>query len=305
MFSFRKKPESAISRTSLRRRFHHFLLRQRKTSAEKPLQRTTLLRPRRNARPHNSPAAAFWRRLGVGFALAGTVIGGLYLIFFSSFFAVTKIDLEKNGNSVAYTQLAPFLENIRGKNILFITAEALATNIEKAFPNEILFVDIQKSYPKKLKVIISEHPAVLNFLVKSPEKTQRFVVNNTGYAILENTEEKNLPTILLEAPKPLLVRTRIIEAEKITQMHAATVNFYELFGMKIMQGEWKKRERELHLKTEKGFMVWLDLTGDVDQQLKKLKRALPKLDIYKEPLEYIDLRIAGADSEKVIFKRKG
>jgi hypothetical protein len=50
--------------------------------------------------------------------------------------------------------------------------------------------------------------------------------------------------------------------------------------------------------------VWLDLTVDIPQQLGKLKRTLPKLDIYHEPLEYIDLRIAGAESEKVIFKRR-
>jgi hypothetical protein len=80
--------------------------------------------------------------------------------------------------------------------------------------------------------------------------------------------------------------------------------FTELFGMKITQGEYLKRERELHMLTEKNFEIWLDLTSDVLQQLTKLKRATVKLDLTTTPLEYIDLRIAGGDSEKVIFKRR-
>ena len=38
--------------------------------------------------------------------------------------------------------------------------------------------------------------------------------------------------------------------------------------------------------------------------LKKLKKALVKLDIYTEDLQYIDLRIAGGNGDKIIYKRR-
>ena len=95
-----------------------------------------------------------------------------------------------------------------------------------------------------------------------------------------------------------------IDPKKLAPIVEAFTKFNELFGMEAFRGEWKKTERELHIMTEKKFEIWFDLTSSINTQLSKLKRALPKLNIYNEPLEYIDLRIAGADSEKVIFRRR-
>ena len=117
-------------------------------------------------------------------------------------------------------------------------------------------------------------------------------------------EQKNLPTVTVNLAKPFPAKGMLVGKNTIDAVALAFQKFADFFGMKVPSAEWKKTERELHLKTEKGFVVWLDLTKDVEAQLQKLKRALPKLDIYHEPLEYIDLRIAGSGSEKVIFRRK-
>ena len=45
------------------------------------------------------------------------------------------------------------------------------------------------------------------------------------------------------------------------------------------------------------------MSMELDTQLNKLKKALPRLNIYEESLDYIDLRISGIDGEKVIFKK--
>ncbi len=74
--------------------------------------------------------------------------------------------------------------------------------------------------------------------------------------------------------------------------------------MKIIDAEYLVREREVHLRTEKNFIVWIDMEKDLNIQLDKLKKVLGKLNIYNTPLEYIDLRISGTDNEKVIFKRR-
>lgn len=244
------------------------------------------------------------RKVGSFLFIAGAFIGLFYLIFFSSFFTITKVSLEKNGNAVSGSQLAPFLEKLKGKNILFLRSGPLVKELEQTFRNEILLASVRKSLPHRIIVKLEEYPAVMNLRILTPDATQKLVLNQIGYAIFENTEVKELPLLVLHTDKPYTPKSVVIPPEKLTPMVTAFSKFTELFGLKILQGEWKKIERELHLLTEKNFSVWLDLTGNTEEQLNKLKRALVKLDISREPLEYIDLRIAGADYEKVIFKRK-
>lgn len=244
------------------------------------------------------------RRLAGFILIAGIGIGLLYTVFFSDFFNITKVTVEKKGNAIAASALSPFLDKLRGKNILFVNSERTSREIEQTFKNEILFVRVRKSYPHKVVLVVEEYPAVLNLNVITLEKNQKFILNQIGFAVFENNNDKNLPTLQLRAPKPFTGKSIIIPKEKLDMMVSAFQKFQELFAMKAPEGEWKKIERELHLKTEKNFFVWLDLTADIEQQLGKLKRTLAKLDIYREQLEYIDLRIAGAESEKVIYKRK-
>lgn len=96
----------------------------------------------------------------------------------------------------------------------------------------------------------------------------------------------------------------IISAENLSYILHATSYFEEKFGMKIRETDFIIKARELHIKTEKNFTIWLDTQIPFERQFLKLKKAMATIDIYKVALEYIDLRIAGASGEKVIFKRK-
>lgn len=240
------------------------------------------------------------------FIVAGVVLVGLiYVALFSSFFEITKVTLEKNGEAVASTALAPFLDKFKGKNIIFVNTDSLVREIEQTFKNQVLLVSIKKSYPHRIIVKVEEYPAVLNLRVIVDNMVQKFVINQIGYSILENSEQKDLPILIWRTSKLLPAgKSVVIDPEKLAPIVDGYIKFKDYFGIKILEGEWKKTQRELHLKTEKDFFVWLDLTQNVDGQLSKLKRALAKLDIYSEKLEYIDLRIAGGDNEKVIFKRR-
>lgn len=245
------------------------------------------------------------KRLAFWVTACGVLLGLIYTVFFSSFFVITHIELEKNGNVVQGAALSPFLERMKGKNILFLNTDRITHEIEQTFNHELLFASISKSYPRRLTLRIEEYPAALNVKVTSGETVQKLVVNQLGYAIFENAEDKTIPTLLLQSPTLLKPKSVVMDQKIVSEISSAFQKFNDLFGIKVPTAEWKKVERELHLKTEKNFTVWIDLTADVTRQLLKLKRALVKLDIHREPLEYIDLRIAGGESEKVIFKRKG
>lgn len=80
--------------------------------------------------------------------------------------------------------------------------------------------------------------------------------------------------------------------------------FTERFDIQVFEAAYLLEAREVHLITNQGFNVWLDMEQDLETQLNKLKNAIPKIDIYKDPLEYIDLRIESANGDKIIFKRR-
>lgn len=294
---------------NLRRRFHHFLIAKRKNLTGKTIPKGL---PRSPAGRHNkknilsrlnSPEIRRVKNMAFFILTGGFLIAAFYIIFFSSFFTITKVNVEKNGNAVPEISITQFLERLKGKNILFVKTDSLTREIEQTFKNEILLVKFKKSYPATIIAKVEEYPAVINLKVIAQDKVQKFVLNQIGYSILENTELKNLPTLIWQTGKPFSEKSIMIKQEKLTPIIDAFKKFTEVFGIKIIYGQWKKVERELHLKTEKNFEVWLDLTADTAAQILKLKKALPSLDIYNMPLEYIDLRIAGGESEKVIYKR--
>lgn len=295
----RQKSAASFSQKSLRRRFHHFRLSLRQSDLP-----TTLKRPKRIFRKSHAPLFIVFKKIFVFIIAVGAFIGIIYAVFFSSFFTINKITIEKNGDALKTTALTPTIDKLRGKNILFVNTDELTQELEQLFKNQILLVRITKSYPHRIMVKVEEYPPVLNLRVITHEKTQRFVLNSIGFPVFENTEQKELPLVSVHMAKPVTNKTILLPREKLTLMISAFSKFTDLFGIKIKEGEWKKVERELHLLTEKNFTVWLDLSADIEVQLLKLKRALPKLDITHEPLDYIDLRIAGRETEKVIFKRR-
>lgn len=307
MFFRKKNTEGKFSSSNLRRRFHHILIAKRKENSPQ----SKMDRPKRRFKQFSSatflaksPSFQLFKKIFIFLVIGGIFIGIIYSTVFSRIFVISKISIVKNSNAVAETAILPYLERLRGKNILFVNLDGFADEIIQTFKNEILFVKIKKSYPNEIIAQVEEYPLALNLWVFSPEKNQKFILNQIGYAVFENTENKTLPKLIVNLPKALTPKTVLIDKEKMMEITDAFRKFIEIFGIKVVEGEWMKVARELHLKTEKNFEVWLDLTAPIDRQLNKLKRALTKLDIAREPLEYIDLRIAGTDSEKVIFKRR-
>lgn len=292
------------SSANLRRKYLHVQLEKRKQN-KKP-ERMRVDRPRAfTQRIGNSIWKSRFKKLGILLGIGAVILAIIYGLFFSSLFVVTRVQVDKNGAAVTASQLQPFIDNLKGRNVLFINGDRVAQDLQASFPKEILFVKVKKSFPQKITLKIDEYPLVVNFHVNTEKSQQKLVINQIGFVVAQGTDFPDLPTLELNSPTELpIIEGTILSQDKLTPIVTGLTKFPELFGMKIVAGEWKKTERELHLKTEKGFTIWLDLTQDVAVQLTKLKRALTKLDIYNEKLDYIDLRIAGENNEKVIFKRK-
>jgi len=239
----------------------------------------------------------------------GIVSYCIYALFFSDYFLVKKYKVEEEGVIIEANDLInQILEKELNRNLVTVNEEEIRQEIRSVQP-EINTLKILKVFPDTLKVQFEKYPTIANITNIVGGVQKKFLVDSQGFLTEENNENPNLPYIKIETKDPLQVRNSFlsdpkISAARLTYMIQAINLFEEKFGMKILFAQYKVREREVHLYTEKYFYVMIDMEKELGPQLEKLKKATSKLDIYTVPLLYIDLRISGNQVEKVIFKRK-
>lgn len=239
--------------------------------------------------------------------LAGSIFL-IYTIIFSNYLLIKDIKPQadsKTNTPELMTKVADTLKSFKNKNLLFANKIEMITKIQKTFP-EIENIEITKDFPSTILIKFAEYPLVANITNMADNGTnKKYLISSIGYAVKENETDPNLPFIKIKTTEPINADGVVISPEKLKYILGAMTYFKEKFGMNILEAEYKVTPREVHLKTEKYFVLWLDIQKPFEDQFKKLKKALVKLDIFKEPLEYIDLRITGESGDKIIYKRKG
>lgn len=231
------------------------------------------------------------------------ITGSVYLIFFSHFFDLKNIAIFENGSRITNENpVYGALESFKYKNILFIDEKELEKNLKAVYP-EIKKIKIKKVPPGQLQLEIEKFPVIANIINVIGNFQKKYLINSVGFLTTENTESPDLPYIKIATEEALPLRTVVLPQTRLEYIVKATNLFEEKFGMQILHAIYMPREREMHLITEKKFAVWIDMEKNLDTQMEKLKKALVKLDIYKIPLQYVDLRISGTDNEKVIYKK--
>lgn len=249
------------------------------------------------------PDAAKVKKIGILLASL-LIVGGLsYLIFFSGNLNIKEVQIFKDNNLDANNPLKNYFNNLQGQSIVFADLQEITTKILSDNP-QIDALVVKKRFPGTIKVEYNEFPIMANLLLSAEGVQQKYLINSEGQVARKDIENPNLPYIKMNAEKALKNQDQAIDAEKLKYILDSSKAFEEKFGIKVFDTSYLKEAREVHLRTEKYFSVWLDMTQNYDKQFSKLKKALINLDIYNSPLEYIDLRISGSNGEKVIFKRK-
>ena len=228
-----------------------------------------------------------------------------YIFAFSNRFVITELQTQENSieNETTNKEIKSILQDQLGKNLAFTSTSELENKVIEHFP-AIQKITITKDYPNTLKIKFNKFSLVANVIHESSAIKKSYIINSIGYIAQENLENTRLPYIKLYTEQPANPKLPLIETTKLEYILNAVLTFEERFGMKVLEVEYKKTARELHLYTEKEFTIWLDVQQSLETQFRKLKKSLVKLDIYKEPLDYIDLRIAGTNGDKIIYKRK-
>lgn len=240
---------------------------------------------------------------------AGIFIFGIYALFFSDYFIINTFEVEEDSTIIdPNEELKSILQKTLGQNLILLNTSAVRNSILENHP-EIEHIQINKVWPHSLKVSYQKYKTVANIVNIIEGIQKKFLVDSEGLLIEENNEQPYLPYIYLQTTESLEVQQPLLNdpqnsKDRLTYTLQAINLFEEKFNIKILYAELKPREREVHLMTENRFIVMIDMQKDLARQIEKLQKAREILDISKEPLLYVDLRISGVDNEKVIFKRK-
>ncbi len=240
----------------------------------------------------------------------GLIIGGsilliviFYTTVFSNFFQLEKWRIYGNDIVQENSKFDEFLRVYKNKNLVFIDSRKIEKTIKAQYP-EIKTLKIKKVFPDTLIMEYENYPEKANVFNIVGETQKKFIVNEIGLLVEEDFENPNLPYIKVKTDKAFELYDYAFTMETLEYILDSVYDFEEIFGMKVIDAEYWKREREVHLKTERDFTIWLDTDLTIQEQFAKLKQAIPKLNIYTESLDYIDLRISRVNAERVIFKRR-
>lgn len=230
---------------------------------------------------------------------------GIYGIMFSSYFKVKNIALVTEGfeNENLSKEIEETLKSSLNKSIFWIDTDDLAAKVLSQFPG-LEKITVNKDYPNTLSIEFSEYAFAANVINESGNLKKSYLINSIGFVVKEDFENPNLPYIKIKSDEPINTKNAVLEKNKLNYILESITYYQDKFGMKVKETVYKPIPRELHLLTERDFYIWLDIQRPYEEQFKKLKKAIVKLDIFKENLQYIDLRIAGGSGDKIIYKRK-
>lgn len=221
----------------------------------------------------------------------------LFFLFVWPIFSIKFIEIEKKENITNLDIAYKAVETVRGTPLLLSDGKEISEKLQ-SYQKNIKEVYIKKVIPNTLKIIIESYKGIYN--VKINEKD--YILTENGVLIPSKHSEE-------------------LQELKFTKNYAlfqGILDYKDIFSKKYMdniQYAYKKisdnllteklssiyffpTEREFHLDFENGAKVIIDISWNIDEQIKKL------VIFYKEHLKwdiswivYIDLRI----SNKVFF----
>jgi hypothetical protein len=248
----------------------------------------------------NSLPVKKWLFYGLGIIV---VLAVLYTTIFTNFFQLKQWKIYGDDIIQENSKFEEFLAVHNGKNLAFLDTGKIETTIKSQYP-EIKNLRIKKMFPDTLIMEYENFPEVANLFNIIGDTQKKFIINEIGLLVQQDFENPMLPYIKIKTEKALQLNESAIPREKLEYLLDSIYEYEDLFGMKVLDAEYKVEEREIHLKTEREFIIWLDTSLTLQEQYGKLKKALSELNIYTESLEYIDLRISSVSGERIIFKRK-
>lgn len=218
---------------------------------------------------------------------------GLMVIFVvfatsSPYFDIKKINIERNEAFVDIQAVQDVLEEFYGQNLLFTKHEDISAILRESFP-DFRTIDIQENWPNEITLKIEVSPPVFNIF---NSETANFSVMSEDGVILETQSDELLPVLRIFQYEPILVaRKKFMDKETIEKI---------LFARALLTKDLKLQEEalhylysanEFHFIFRNGSAIWIDLSQNIESQVRKLDLAADKIGLYRRSFDHIDLRI--------------
>lgn len=246
------------------------------------------------------------KRLLIAAGVFAVLLIWVYVIALTPLFKISTVHLlegVEKSNNLAYQQVA---SRFRGKNLLFTSKREIIDQF--LFVNARLNqVDVDRDWPHTLVITLAETPIVAKIKIVSHGATQSLLLNEQGLLVDSEIDEEmadELPEIEVETDAQPVINRSFISVDNLNKFLQANDLYEQMLSMKVKSIKYVPVAHEIHLLTERDFWLWIDLDKDIERQITKLKDAIPKLNIYEDNFDYIDLRIAGEGSDRIFLKRK-
>ncbi len=217
------------------------------------------------------------------------IAGFIGFSFFSPYFELNKITIVRDNPHVNPEKITALLSDFYGKNLLTLKKSQIEKRLRELFP-EITQVQIHEKWPAEIKLKVTMSPPFLTLL---NQETANFSVIAQNGVILDIPAQKELLVVkVYDYPKDLMPHQKFLTQEVLDQFLLAKTTLEQDIELPVKSLHYYPLARELHLISLSDVEIWLDLQRPIPQQLRKLKEAAERLDVYKTPFRHIDLRIA-------------
>ena len=242
-------------------------------------------------------------------ASIGLLVFVIGMLFFSNFFIVSNVVVLRNSPFIPTDTIEKSLESSIGKNIFFVSTSGLENELKKSFPF-IKTVTVSKMYPRVLQVTadsyqilatISEIDGNESFLlaengsiIKGGETTSASI--STGSLLkmsVPSYKYEESKSQVLDPKVKLISGKQFIPKDHMDDLHKILKLFDKNFPFQIVSLMYLPLEEEIHITTDKGFVILIWLQEPVETQLYKLKwkAGEPTMSIINGNIAYVDLRI--------------
>lgn len=214
---------------------------------------------------------------------------------YSGFFDVKKVTILRNSLDLPTEDIElSARELVLGKNIFQVDTALLIKAVQQLRPDTSRVV-IHKVYPSEIQVEVFKYPIVAELR----SGTEPIYINEKGFRVFGESPDKDTLQLALGENLDLKdSKKQIIDPEYLASIRESVSYLESVINLKVLNTKFFPISREVHLKTEKNFDVWIDLTQDYRTQIDKLAAASEVLQLETKSYSYIDLRIRG----KIFYK---
>lgn len=217
----------------------------------------------------------------------------VYLIFFSTIFKISKIEVSGYRDPEMITSLVgdKQRESLINNNLLFINTTALKTAI--IGDPKIEEIKIKKILPNKLQINITESTPAMIWNTAG----ERFLVDGRGVISGLAADEK-MPEVFDGANIKSKPGERVASPTFIKFIFDIQKDFEPTTGAKISKITIFDLINDVHVMSSANWTVYLDASKSPEAQLKNLSKVLEEAAKSTKKLEYVDMRL----ENKIFYK---